>query len=439
MSHKRPIFLVLVVSLLVGLLLAVFPVTVQAQDPDPWNEVFDANGNFQPGLIDLGVTSETPSWMTVDLPFDQTLNLTADYHRYQTPSGNIVVLPSASTLFFMAMHPAESGLLDSAGMVSNGYGQIIDFLGLVAGNSIDWNRLFQDHPEYQRPEDFWNAVLSGRENAFTYFSGWGFITNLLSMSWNDAALRTMFLLYLNGSGNCAAIPGGCSGVVGPLPPPSQCPGSSVAIQQPTTLIQKTAPNYPLVVGQDPQEKRGADIQVSITVPPVLFTWYEALYDDDDVCRDVHSGETANCKKSSRSAVNDGVSDHRRVFIGCQQHVEHLPDAVSTLRATAKLSADSKAWIVSNLGQSHYGATVHQEQFNLVPGLSLWSGSCDGGGTCRATATITRVPFADPGTFQLELHATTKGASFLGIPITQPRTLTANGTLQVYVTLPALVP
>jgi hypothetical protein len=415
------------------------PVNVQAQDSSPWAEVFDENGNLRSDIIDLGETTETPSWMSIDLPFGQSLDLEANYHRYQTADGNLVVLPSASTLFFMAMNPQESGLADSVGMMGNGFGSLITFLGLVAGDSIDWSRVSHDRPEYQSPDQFWNAVLSGQENVWTWFSGFGFITTLLSMSWNDAAMRFAYLMYLNGSQNCTSIPGGCSGVVSPPPPPRACPGSSISIQQPTATIKKIAPNNPLVVGQDTQERRGADIQVLVTVPPVIFTWYEPIYEEQDICRNATGGETPNCRKDTSSVANDGVEDTELVFKECLQHVEMLPDAIASLQATATLSPESKAWITGKLGQTHYGAHVYRESFTLIPGFTNWSGSCDAGGTCTATGTALRVPFADPGTFNLRLRATTRGASFQGMPITQPRTISEEGAFQVYVTLPALIP
>jgi hypothetical protein len=424
MSKKpRSFFALLIVVILLS---AITPNAAMAQGQDPWGEVFDSNGNLVPGIIDLGMTTENPSWMNVELPFNQSLSLEANYHRFQTESGNIVILPSASTLFFMAMNPQESGLANSVGMVGNGYAGILTFLGAVAGDSIDWNRLQQSHPEYQQPADFWNAVINGQENVWTWFSGFGFITNLLSMSWDDAALRSAYLMYLNGAKNCAAIPGGCSGVATPPPPPRLCPDTSISVQQPTATIQKIAPNNPLVVGQDTQDRRGADIQVSITVPPVIFTWYEAIYEDQETCTTPLNGGTPTCTTES-------------VFKECRQHVEHLPDAVASVQATASLSGDSKAWIQSQLGQTHYGAFIHQESFTLIPGYGNWSGGCDGGGTCRATGTALRVPFADPGTFELRMRGMTRGTSFMGMPITQPRNLSADGTLQVYVTLPALVP
>jgi hypothetical protein len=414
--------------LVLTLLALLIPSAVHAQEQNPWGEVFDSNGNLRSDLTDLGVTTEHPDWMSVDLPFGQSLNLDANYHRYQTANGNIVVLPSASTLFFMAMNPQESGLANSVGMMGNGYGGLITFLGAVAGNNIDWGRLSAEHPEYKSPDQFWRAVLNGQQDVWTYFSGWGFITTLLQMSWNDTALRTAYLMYLNGAQNCASIPGGCSGVVTPtLPQPKICPDPTVSIQQPTLSIQKTAPSNPLVVGQDTENRRGADVIAKVTIPPVIFTWHEPIYEDREVCEP--------------SAVVGGapVCRAESIFKECREHVEHLPDAVASLQATAALDAASQAWITGKLGQTHYGAYVHQANFTLIPGLGSWSGGCDGGGTCTATGQALKVPFADPGTFNLRLNGITTGTRFMGISITQPRQLSADGTLQVYVTLPALVP
>ena len=54
-----------------------------------------------------------------------------------------------------------------------------------------------------------------------------------------------------------------------------------------------------------------------------------------------------------------------------------------------------------------------------------------------------IPFADPGTFDLELWATTAGTVFIykgiPIPITPPRMLYTKDALQVYVTLVTLLP
>jgi hypothetical protein len=424
--------------LILVLLALLIPSTVHAQE-DPWSEVFQPDGSLNPDLIDLGVTTDNPDWMSIDLPFGQSIDLEANYHRFQTPSGNIVVLPSASTLFFMAMNPQESGLSSSYGSLGNGYGGLISFLGLVAGDNLDWNLIQADHPEYTSPDQFWGAVLNGQQDVWTYFSGWSFITTLLQISWDDAALRSLYLLYLTGSQNCASLPGGCFGIVTPPPPPKLCPDPTISMQQPVLTIQKIAPNHPLVVGQDTENRRGADIQTMVTVPPVIFTWHEPIYEKRSICRLANVGEIPNCNTGSGSILNDGVSDTVMVFKECRTHVEHLPDAVASLQATAALDGASQEWIKSKLGQTHYEAYIHQANFTLIPGLGTWAGGCDGAGTCTATGQALRVPFADPGTFNLRLDVITSGTRFRGVAITQPRRVGLDGSMQVFVTLPALIP
>jgi hypothetical protein len=89
---KRFLLIIVVLTLLI-------PSAVYAQGTDPWPEVFQPDGNLNPDLIDLGVTTDHPDWMSIELPFGQSIDLDANYHRYQTPSGNIVVLPSPHFIF----------------------------------------------------------------------------------------------------------------------------------------------------------------------------------------------------------------------------------------------------------------------------------------------------------------------------------------------------
>jgi hypothetical protein len=57
--------------------------------------------------------------------------------------------------------------------------------------------------------------------------------------------------------------------------------------------------------------------------------------------------------------------------------------------------------------------------------------------------VKNVPFADPGTFDLQLWVYTSGTTFnykgTAIPITQPRVLYAQNSAQIYVTLVSLLP
>src|SRR5512146_2396384 len=97
------------------LLGAFFVWPVAAQD-NPWGEVIDGDGNIQYGnLTDLGEVQVAADWMP-NVPF---IGGQATYHRYMTPSGNIVVMPSASTLFFMALNPDASGLNNAYSALGN--------------------------------------------------------------------------------------------------------------------------------------------------------------------------------------------------------------------------------------------------------------------------------------------------------------------------------
>jgi hypothetical protein len=247
------------------------------------------------------------------------------------------------------------------------------------------------------------------------------------MSWNNGILHTTYLLYLQESQGCTTLPGGCSGMINPLPKQTRvCTEPQVEIGQPSVVIFKTAPSFVLVIGQDRQNRRGGDVEVKVTIPPVIFTWQEAIYEDHEVCDPpLHVGELPVCRTET-------------VFKECHTHVEHLQDAVASLQATAVLDRASQTWITQKLGQTHYGAYVRQPFFSLIPGLGTWWGACDGNGTCTAIGQALRIPFADPGRFNLQVNVMTTGTEFRSVPITQPRSLHAVWSLQSYVTLPALV-
>ena len=431
--HKSFLALLLVVLLFSSLT----PAFAQSGGGSAWSEVVDENGHLRyDNLIDLGETVEDADWMDVPLPFGMELDLDANYHRYQTQDGNIVVLPSPLTVMMMAMHPVESGLANAQSQLGLGGFVGAEFLGSLLGDHMNWDGLSQAHPEYASPENFWQAVLSGKENVWTWFSGLDFLTDLAMLSWNDMDLRLGLLLYLKGAANCQQIPGGCSGIVIEKLLPKTCPAPSVVVQQPTLSIRKQAPENPLVVGQDP-DKRGADVHVSANVPPVIYTWYEPIYEEVDVCRPLADGEVADCRQSDTSVYADGKTDSELVLVDCRKHVEYLPDRVTSVIATAQLAPASKAWILNQLSGAYYEAYIHRESFNLVPGLAAWQGGCSGG-TCTASALVERVPFADPGKFNLTLKVQTAGASFGGRKITQPRSLRATGELQVFVALTTLI-
>ena len=103
-------------------------------DDSPWGDILNPDGSIRwDQLTDLGTTSEPADWMDITLPGGMVIDLDATYHRYQTPNGNIVVLPSPVTLFFMAMNPVESGLSDAYSMLGNG----ASILAMLVGPVLD--------------------------------------------------------------------------------------------------------------------------------------------------------------------------------------------------------------------------------------------------------------------------------------------------------------
>ncbi len=480
-------YIFLSILLAMGLLIPnTQPAQAQAETPNPWSEVLGADGSIQfDNLTDLGtVNVEDLAWMNTDqfnLPFMPIdIQFTASFHRYLTPSGNIVVLPDAPTMLFMMLNPDDSGLSQMlAGMGTNPItGDLISMSGhtyqdLLAGY-VDWSQFAGT--EFELPVDFFDALTNGDPDNWSWIINMtpdevmaalaaGDITQLQAdllntmdldqfredlssiatgNGWNYFAL----LLYSPGSMDCDDIPGGCPANLCLLAPqvctatfcqehpdlcgtgPTSCPAATVTIGSPTLRIFPVAPNSPLVVGQDP-EKRGADIQLEAVIPPTIHDYYVPVpvYEDVQRCL-APEGETnpvLNCKTNESLAAFDGklTTIHALVRFDCEHHVDVYPEQITNVSATAQLTQASQEWIEQGLSAYYYGAAVLQEAFSLIPGLGAANASCDAGKTCRATALVSRVQFRDPGTFSLGLTVQTSGT-----PVTSGRVLNGNGQVDI---------
>jgi hypothetical protein len=441
-----------IILMLVIISLIVYPHPAAADDESPWGEILNPDGSIRWDLLsDLGTVSESADWMDITLPGGMVLDLDATYHRYQTPSGNILVLPSPATLFFMAMYPVESGLAGAESMLGNGAA----ILAMLVGPSLNSDQLAQlATMGYTDPQAFFQAVIDGQENIWSIVN-FTYLFEILRMSFNSGFLVNALLLYLNGVADCASLPGGCAGLVADcsdgscVPETPICPAPTISQAPATLAIQKAAPENPLVVGQDP-EKRGADIQASASIPPVIFTWYEQVQ-DPPTCESTSSGNGEGCPgPGSRYDNNwDPSMEDNPAYevvdgeIHCIEHVEILPEPITEVQANAQLSPESRYWILNDLASKYYEAYIHQDRFDLLPGMATVNAGCGGNGTCTAEAFVPNVPFADPGAFDLRLWVYTAGTVFnwngVAIPITQPRVLFMQDTMQVYVTLVTLLP
>ncbi len=448
------------VSILAMLILALvastlFVAPVQADEGTTgWGNFFDADGNLLPGVIEAGEITQPADWMP-NLPDWTGLSVDATYHQYVAPSGETILVPSTTTLFFMAMNPQESGLVDANGQLASGFGVGVEIAGQVAsGNGVNFlSALFQNLAGMSQvdADQFADAAINGQD-AWSLFEPGTDVATLLNLfyqlSQNDGNIYLLALLYESCSNSpagcpaelCAANPVACG-----LPPtpeveveptptePPTCPGPSVSQNSPSLSIVPAEPPYPVVVGQDP-EKRGADVNGNVSIPPVIFTWYEPIYEEVETCSAAGANQTSDC---TRPNGQPGVTETGLVFKECKVHRENLPERINTVNARAELSGESRNWIVNDLGSKWYGAYVHQGSFNLVQYGSLSNG-CDGGGTCSATLAALKVPFADPGLFNLSITVGTNGTYWNGQQITPPRVLSGRGEIKVYVILPTLI-
>ena len=154
----------------------------------------------------------------------------------------MLVLPEPVTLFFMAQHPAESGLNNAQSMLGNG----ASILTLLVGSALTPEQLAKLASQgYTDPRQFFQAVIDGKENIWSLIN-LNFLGELVKMSLNSGFLVNALLLYLNGVSDCAAIPGGCDGLLvgnvrnGVLPAPT---GQPAFARRPTTSQAAADPDH----------------------------------------------------------------------------------------------------------------------------------------------------------------------------------------------------
>ena len=396
-----------------------------AQD-GAWSEVVDSKGNIQyDQMTDQGVVTQTADWMpSITLPVVGTVSVPAEYHSYVTESSNTVLMPTASTLFFMTANANESGFLAAASTmgtsglttVNSDNGNVVGiaslgaFFGALAGN--------QDIglPSTTSSTDFFNQVISGQTNIWSLSpDGIGnFLSSLLNPSLNDGNLYTYMLLYT--PGQCGSTPAGCSAsqldlltalLPTPLPPtavptepPSKpiCPDPSVKPGAISASASQVAPPYPLVVGQDP-DRRGVDVQFSASVAPTIYTYYTTIPIYEDQCKTI-----LGVRKCSKAITG----------YTCQVHTRSYPECIESASASMSLSKESREWILNELSIRYPEAYLHHPDFSFS------------GGGCVFSASKDRVQVADPGNWNMNISGSTSGT-----PVSGPRSFSRGGVFSAW--------
>jgi hypothetical protein len=236
----------------------------------------------------------------------------------------------------------------------------------------------------------------------------------------------------NSLGACAdreSLPGGCPPGFGLTPTPGgpqgtptppavvSCPAPTITYADIPASGEIAAPLHP-VVRQDPQ-KRGADLSLEVTIPPVIFTWYEASI--TRVCKPAPGGNGGGCPGpgSRYDRVTGGDGSHSgwdvslennpgwqaNVETECVELVEVLPDYLDDVTLGIHLSSASRTWILSDLAQAYPGAHLKRPDWLFA---IQGSGSLSDGSAVSWSQLVPEIQVADPGLYQIQVSGRTVG-------------------------------
>ncbi len=363
-----------------------------------WEDFFDRDGNIKPDVIDLGKQQIPVDWMP-NLPF---LDGTATFHMYALPNGETVLLPSATTLFFMAMNPYQSGLADSSDQIGSGLSLAVAGAGSVAGGASLHAVIQGIFSMFGLPyaKELADAAIEGRSAWSLIHEGdaWNLFTFLLKASQRDQSAYLVMMLY----GNCSQSPAGCPpellAIMQKKDTPRtqnepECAAGRVIPGTITASAIKVAPARPVVVGQDP-ERRGADVRYEVTISPTTYTFERLEIVGVNVVCDLDR------------PLDQCPEDRKRYepVYECVPQTVTFCEEVAWTAADASLRESSRAWILGDLQWHYPGASLKRPDWTFRNG----SGACDASNTYRWRLSEERVQFADPGWYDLRVRGYTRG-------------------------------
>lgn len=179
------------------------------------------------------------------------------------------------------------------------------------------------------------------------------------------------------------------------PPPSSCPDPQVIPGEINISGAKTWPDYPLVVGQDP-DRHGVNLTFSASVEPTIYKFWTQEPEEACVPGPDSSGQY-NCGGGTGHKVVTGFT--------CVEHTQTFTECIASARAEISLSKESRDWILNGELQTRYpGAYLHHPYF-------LFSGHT----SCSWSSMQNHVQVADPGTWIMKVSGRTTGT-----PVSAPR-------------------
>lgn len=401
---------------------------------DGWQNIVNPDGTINTAnVVDLGETKEPADWMPnigeaqIDITKFPPIDFFAQpgeatYHRYMDKeTGNIVVVPSASTLLYMSIYRDQSGLAQSSGQMFNGAAVPLEAPGMVInailGNGVNMSDLIHKF-NYDDPNAFFKDVASGKTNIFSLGLNkdvMNFLGALIDLSKSDKMLASAMLMYKPGA--CASALGGCPPELAELlnkkpkcekepcePDPTQvivpkCPSPEVKQGAITKSATYKDPKHPIVVGQDP-EKRGVDLHFSVSVAPTIVIYYHLVEHNGGYCSVPITGENA-CPPGKW--VGDKEPDFE-----CVKDTRTYRESVLSANARASLTGGSRSWITGELAAKYPGAVVKHPDWAWANGSGSFQGD-----TFVWSLDIPRAQLADPGFYDLSISGMTSGTAVSG--------------------------
>ncbi len=174
----------------------------------------------------------------------------------------------------------------------------------------------------------------------------------------------------------------------------------------TARAWKIAPNFPVVVGQDPA-KTGVTLGVSMSVPPVYVSYNVLRESSETSCEWGGYGFPGdNCEGKGSEWRTTTVITRK-----CERVTETYTDRLANISVSMNLAQSSIDWITGELAAKYPGARVYQENWNLFPGTRGAGGfiSDNTGFSYQWNALQTR----DPGKYIVNVNGSTTGTQYTG--------------------------
>ena len=409
----------------------------QGETPPPVDEfvTYDpATGEYTLNLealtpVGTVITGPPESWPLTPPEFMQEIQLGDStinpfmmvYNRYVSPDGYYMLVPTLYTAVVMTVTNSSPFDVQPYGMVVNGWVGTAGFMGWM--ENIGYSREDVLNGDWRLDPGFWAELfLAVNDPNSPLHEGTFFAPPAVLIYTCDPT---------NPADCAAAMTAEASSAGSPTPVPSSdsaCPVPTAIQAEIRASGELVAPPYPVVVGQDPQ-RRGADLQWRVEVPPVVYSWYEAVVRETDrVCRHDPSGSSGGCPGpgsqydevvGSDSGWHSFMADSPNWrasggehYVDCVRHVEVFTDRLRSVRMTATLEEASRDWILVELAARYPGASLYQPDWTWLPPLS---GHVLGDGTFVWEWTQARIQFRDPGQYAQVVEGST-----MGTPVTDPR-------------------